>query len=122
DSTGVGPEIWSDDPFKRWSKYGVTAFPALQMAAYLGFNPIYLVGCDGNYRPPENGKDVCHIDEGYRPFDAYVNYDYDELNAALQKAHWIAQVNCERLGIQVHNLSPASVIKAHPFMRFEEAL
>lgn len=106
-------DFWSDNILERLDKFGVTAFPAMQVAAWLGFNPIYLIGCDGNYRPPEDGKDLSHLDANYRPFDAYDNYNYDELNAALQRAHEIAQVNADRLSIDIVNLSPISVITAH---------
>jgi len=115
-------EFWSDDIAERVSIFGVMAFPTMQVAAYLGFNPIYLIGCDGDYKPPSDGIDHSHLDPGYRPFDAYPDYDYAELNRALLRAHEISQVAADRLGIEIINLSPISVIKSHKFMSFDEAL
>jgi len=122
DYNDVTDEIWSDDPTVRLSKFGVTAFPAMQVAAYMGFKTICLIGCDGGYSRPQNGKDASHFDAGYRPFDAYANYDYEELNNALHTAHAIAERNCVRLGVKIYNLSPTSTVKAHEFMPFEDAL
>jgi len=114
-------EFWSDDISERVSIFGVMAFPTMQVAAYLGFNPIFLIGCDGGYTPPVDGIDHSHFDPMYRPFDAYPNYDYDELNRALLRAHDIAQVAADRLGIEIINLSPISVIKSHKFMDLDKA-
>ena len=55
-------EFWSDEIAERVSIFGVMAFPTMQVAAYLGFNPIYLIGCDGNYTPPVDGIDHSHLD------------------------------------------------------------
>ena len=118
----VTESIWSDDITKRVSKFGVSAFPAMQIAVYLGFKTLCLVGCDGGYKPLKNGHDVSHFAGGYRNFDAYTNYDYDGLNEALQRAHEITQINCDRLGIEVVNLSPNSKVKAHKFGNMEDYL
>lgn len=115
-------EFWSDDVSERVSIFGVMAFPTMQVAAYLGFNPIFLIGCDGDYKPPAGGIDHSHFDPEYRPFDVHPNYDYDELNRALLRAHEISQVAADRLGIEIINLSPISVIKSHKFMSFDEAV
>jgi len=115
-------EFWSDDISERVSIFGVMAFPTMQIAAYLGFNPLFLIGCDGGYRPPVDGIDLSHFDPNYRPFDAYPNYDYDELNRALLRAHDISQVAADRLGIEIINLSSISVIEAHKFMNLDRIL
>jgi len=115
-------EIWSDDLSVYISKFGVMAFAAMQAAAYMGFNPLYLIGCDGDYKPPVDGIDLSHFDVGYRPFDAHPNYDYDKLNRDLQTAHEEAQVAADRLGIEIYNLSPNSKITAHKFMSLDEVL
>lgn len=111
----VGDSIWSDDITKRVSKFGISVFPALQIAAFLGFDVLYLIGCDGGYTKPKGGVDLNHFDGAYRVFDPYPNYDYERLNGALHKAHKIAQNAADRLGIDIINLSPISEIKAHVF-------
>lgn len=113
---------WSDDISKRLDKFGVSIFAALQVAAYLGFSKIYLLGCDGNYQPPKNGKDYSHFDQAYRSFDAYPNYDYNELNRALLRAHEIAENASKRLGFKIYNCSPGSAITAHEKVTLEDIL
>jgi len=115
-------DYWSDNILERLDKFGVSAFSAMQVACWLGFKKIYLIGCDGNYRPPQDGKDLSHFSESYRPFDAYPDYDYDELNRALLKAHEIAEINSKRLGVEITNLSPVSVIESHKRMKFEDVI
>ena len=118
----VDASIWSDDITERVSKFGVSAFPAMQIAAYLGYKTLYLIGCDGGYQPVQDGVDMSHFDGAYRAFDAYPDYDYSRLNDALQIAHQIAQENCDRLGIEIINLSPNSKVKAHKFGNLEDVL
>jgi hypothetical protein len=113
---------WSDDISKRLDKFGVSIFSALQVAAYMGFSEIYLLGCDGNYRKPENGKDLSHFDKAYRTFDVLPNYDYDELNRALLRAHEIAENASKRLGFKIYNCSPDSAITAHDKVSLESVL
>jgi len=115
-------EWWSDDVAERLDKFGVSVFPALQLAVYFGFTTIYLIGCDGNYTPPSNGKDNSHFDNAYRPFDVAPNYDYEELNKALLRAHEIAETAAKRRGVKIYNCSPISAITAHERVDLEAVL
>jgi len=114
--------FWSDDIGKRLDKFGVAVFSALQVAAYMGFDLIYLIGCDGGYTRPVDGKDYSHFDKAYRPFDACNQYNYDELNRALLRAHEIAQAAADRRGFKIVNLSPISQITAHEKANLEDVL
>jgi len=114
--------VWSDDISISVNKFAVMAYPTMEIATYMGFNPLYLIGCDGDYKPPVDGIDVSHFDSAYRPFDAYPGYNYDKLNLDLQQAHELAQVAADRLGIKIFNLSPDSKITTHSFMSLDEAL
>lgn len=55
------PTLFSRDPSKSIVNTATVTIAGLQLAAYLGFNPIYLVGCDTSYVIPttvefENGN------------------------------------------------------------------
>jgi hypothetical protein len=113
---------WSDDIAVRLDKFGVAIFSALQVAAYMGFATVYLIGCDAGYRKPESGQDLSHFDQAYRTFDVLPDYDYDELNHALQRAHEIAENASKRLGFKIYNLSPTSAITAHEKADLEAVL
>ena len=113
---------WSDDVSERLDKFGVAAYSALQVAVYFGFTTIYLIGCDGNYTPPIDGIDKNHFDTAYRPFDVYRNYDYNQLNGALLRAHEIAEAAAKRRGVKIYNCSPISAITAHEKISLEKVL
>ena len=113
---------WSDDVADRLDKFGVAVFPALQVAVYFGFTTIYLIGCDGNYIPPADGVDKSHFDDAYRTFDVSPNYDYDQLNGALLRAHEIAETAAKRHGVKIYNCSPISAITAHEKIGLESVL
>ena len=113
---------WSDDISKRLDKFGVAVFSALQVAVYFGFTTIYLIGCDGNYTPPIEGVDKSHFDAAYRPFDISPNYDYNQLNGALLRAHEIAETAAKRRGVKIYNCSPTSAITAHERIDLEKVL
>jgi hypothetical protein len=113
---------WSDDLSSRLDKFGVAVFPALQVAVYLGFATIYLIGCDGNYTSPIGGVDKSHFDSAYRPFDVAPGYDYEQLNEALLRAHKIAETAAKRRGVKIYNCSPISAITAHEKIDLEKVL
>lgn len=113
---------WSDDISERLAKFGVAAFPTMQVAVYFGFTTIYLIGCDGNYTQPVDRIDKSHFDAAYRPFDASPNYDYNKLNGALLRAHEIAETAANRRGVKIYNCSPTSVITAHEKINLEDVL
>lgn len=113
---------WSDDIAERLDKFGVAVFSALQVAVYFGFETIYLIGCDGNYTPPVDGIDKSHFDNAYRPFDVIRNYDYNQLNGALLRAHEIAEKAAKRRGVKIYNCSPISAITAHERIDLESVL
>lgn len=60
-------EWWSWDIGERVSKHGTSMLPALQIAVFMGFNPIYLVGADNYWKPfdYETDNDPNHFDSSY---------------------------------------------------------
>ena len=58
-------EYWNRDiSDNKVSVYGQSLFSVMQIAVYMGFNPIYLVGIDG-YKPNKELKDKNHFDSNY---------------------------------------------------------
>jgi len=60
-------EWWSWDIGERVSKHGTSMLAALQIAVFMGFNPIYLVGADNYWEPFDYDEDVDpnHFDSTY---------------------------------------------------------
>ena len=82
-------EFWSDDISERVSKFGTSMFTALQIAAWMGFDPIYLIGVDGFYQDYKGKKDPNHFNSEYR--GKHGNTDFEKINAAHKKAYEIAR-------------------------------
>lgn len=82
-------ELWSDDIVERVSKFGTSMFAALQIAAWMGFDPLYLIGVDGFYQEYKGKKDPNHFDNEYR--GEHGNTDFKKVNAAHRRAYEIAK-------------------------------
>ena len=82
-------DFWSDDITKRVSKFGTSIFAALQIAAWMGFDPIYLIGVDGFYKDYKGKDDPNHFDKEYR--GEHGNTDFEKVNAAHRRAYEIVK-------------------------------
>ena len=72
---------WSEDPREWVSKYGTSAFAALQIMAWYGYDEIYLYGMDG-YKAGENHYQGYPVSEGFN----YAHYNRTRV-AAFDLAH-----------------------------------
>ncbi len=82
-------DFWSDDITERVSKFGTSMFAALQIAAWMGFDPLYLIGVDGFYQDYKGEKDPNHFTNEYR--GEHGDTDFKKVNAAHRKAFEIAK-------------------------------
>jgi hypothetical protein len=64
-------------------------FAALQIAAWMGFDPLYLIGVDGFYQDYEGELDPNHFNNRYR--GEHGSTDFEKVNAAHRKAYEIAK-------------------------------
>lgn len=63
-----GHPVWSWMPDKWVSRWATSMFTALQLAVFMGFNPIYLIGCDLGYAKNfdlKTLKDSSHFENNY---------------------------------------------------------
>jgi hypothetical protein len=127
DVESIEPENRFTRDASAWvSNVNTVTVAALQLAAYLGFNPIYLIGCDTSYIVPdtvqhEGGKsfrlvstaddDPNHFASNYfgagskwhppRPENMIQNYEQ-------------AKVICDQLGIQVFDATVGGKLDVFP--------
>jgi len=98
---------WSDDPTKWVSRWGTSSIINLQIAAWMDYNPLVLVGFDLGYRPLlADGTSPMHFDPNYLGEYFKIRddgYDFDETERAHIRAHQIADKNLKRLGVKVFN-------------------
>jgi hypothetical protein len=120
------------DPASWVSTVGTVSIAALQLAVYLGFNPIYLIGCDTSYRVQptvnEDGgdwrklvstqdDDPNHFDpryfgKGSKWHDPQVNrmfFHYEQVKSA-----------CDSFGVHVYNATIGGKLEVFPRVNYSE--
>jgi len=112
---------WSDDITKGVSKFGSSIFAAMQIAVYLGFNPLYVIGADG-YQSPHgsNQPDPNHFHPKYHKQGSQHQKKYN--NAMFARAHEIAMINCKRLGVEIYDATQAPGLGVLPKVKLSEVL
>lgn len=115
-----------DDGYE-YCKYAMSHLVTFQAAVLMGFDTLFLIGFDGNFRPQlEDGTDVCHFTENYWS-DFQQNRPKDEefwtrMNHGHMVAHSFVRSMEEEHNFKVINCTPDSVYKMYDYMPFKEAL
>ena len=103
----------------------------LQIAVYLGFNPIYLIGCDTSYTVPktiqyENGNpdllvstsaDVNHFDSSY--FGKNKKWHEPHVDRMIFHYEQSKKV-CDELGVKVYNATVGGNLEVFPRVNYED--
>lgn len=117
------PSLWSHDITERVSKDGSTMLSAMQIAVYMGFTTIYLVGCDLGWKPFdwEEDKDPNHFCEDYwdkmkmGSRKVIVTQEYaDNSERSIRSAHVLAKKVCDSLGVKIYNATVGGELEVHP--------
>lgn len=129
----------TDNPFTMFSKdineYVVqpytVAITMLQIAAYMGFKDIYLIGCDTDYTIPDNVKqdqlnsmglvsttdaDPNHFDPKY--FGKGRKWHNPQTHKMLEH-HAYAREACHLLGVRVFNATVGGKLEVYPRIQFD---
>ncbi len=108
---------WSDDPTVTISRYGTISFAALQIAVYLGLDPIYVIGMDLGFKGhAELGQDPNHADPNYNL--PQIGMDWRGVLESHTGAHSLARENADRLGIEIINASDGGGLEVYPRVNF----
>ena len=103
---------------------------ALQIAASLGKNPVYLVGCDlYEYRGPDD-PDINHFDPDYSSYKVRKStgeelngpYEWDRLNKRLIRAHTMARDSAADMGIRIFNAAVGGALEVYERVDINEVL
>jgi FkbM family methyltransferase len=120
---------WSHDISKRVCKFGTSMLPALQIASYMGFNPIYLVGCDLGFQTAGSGannneplKDIQHqknVDSNhFDPKYGTPGCPANVLNINMKAAHELAFRTASRNGTKIFNATIGGQLEICPRVDF----
>jgi hypothetical protein len=128
DVTKGGP--WRYDITKGLDKTGSSMLAVLQIAVYMGFNPIYLIGCDCKWLPfdYEEDKDPNHFIDSYWAKMLLHGTNPVEVTPALAArfssdsmgCHWVAKDACDRKGVKVYNATAGGDLEIYPRVSYEE--
>lgn len=100
------------------------AYTAAQLAAYMGFKKIYLIGVDHSFSVVKNDKGEIIRDENAKDYftDAY-NADKDELYIpnldASTRTFLKMKKNCDAAGIEVYNATRGGKLEVFPRVNFD---
>ena len=103
-------EWWSDDITKHVCKFGTSMLPSVQIAAYMGFSEIYLIGCDLGYKKAVNGNDNNHFSDKYDT----PGQEGAVTNMHMIAAHELAYRSTQRLGIKMFNATLGGELEVYP--------
>ena len=93
------PDWWSDDIADRVCKFGTSMLAAIQIAAYMGFSELCLLGCDLGFRDGDPGADPNHFDPNY----GTPGFDSTSLNMNMLAAHRLALAALTGRGVRIVN-------------------
>lgn len=109
---GYGTFKFSDDCYSCvYSNYSIV-FAILQMACYMGFKEIYLLGCDCNYTQKKNH---------------FIDYDYKDPRIAVSgdsliQGHYEFKKFADAMGVKVVNCTRGGMLKVYPRKKLEDVL
>jgi len=127
-NTTFNPETWFTEKSANWGGgvkgiepeggFRVTMFGALRTLYYLGFQEVYLLGCDWEM-PNDMNKGAYAWDELREPIVRDKNNDmYRWIGEVLEKL----KPEFDRSGFQIYNCKEDSKLELFPFMSYEEAI
>jgi hypothetical protein len=88
--------------------FGSTLNVAMQVAVVMGYNPLYLLGCDLGFKNFEAGEpDPNHFDSSYIGYD---DFAWDGRDATLRYMHKMIKFATSSRGIEVINLTPRDIL------------
>ena len=103
---------WSDDCSVGVCKFGTSILGSMQLAVYMGYTQLYLIGCDGYQATSMAGGDGNHFAGNYHHTCSEHKKTYN--NAMFKRAHEIALSNCQRLGVGIYDATQAPGLGALP--------
>jgi hypothetical protein len=133
EDTWTIPQIdwWQYDISKGVCKHGTSALAAMQIAMYMGFNPIYLVGCDLGYKPFDYEKD---IDPNHYSTKYWAKHRTKKggtvvtpalaqrMNIQAISAHFLAFMASEMAKVKIYNATIGGELNIYPRVNIHDIL
>jgi hypothetical protein len=112
----VPTPYWSQDPAKMVFGYRMSTYPLMQLAVWMGYNPIYMVGFD------MYSKEMPHFTSEYHPS---IEWDMKRVKSENEKhtdAHrWIKKYTKDS-GVEVFNATIGGKLEVYPRVDLNEII
>lgn len=108
---------WPDNIEERLDKSGTTMNVAFQIANYMGFNEIILLGADLGYKKPKSNLDVNHFCNDYIKILPKNDYQHFLGNIKLRNLHIMFRNKIPK-NIKIYNASLKSILDIYPLIDF----
>ena len=116
---GIPHALWARDAAKCMFHYRMSVYGATQMACYMGFNPIYLVGCDLNF---SKDPDECHFDNRYEGEFEWTDEKVDWENYWQEVAHKRIKGFTDQMGFEVYNATVGGNLEVYPRVNVKDVI
>ena len=124
-NTKFDPETWFTENSVNWGGkiegetekgYKVTMFGALRLLYYLGFQEVYLLGCD--WEMPMEEEAYAWEENRSLKYREMNNKMYGWMTSALKQL----QPGFDKAGFKIYNCNPHSKLELYPYMSYEQAV
>ena len=121
------PDSFSTDISKQMDSMGTVTFTCLNIAAYMGFKKIYLLGVDHNYKITINEQGETVVDEMAKDYFCE-NYDNDIKDIVIHdmgqntRAYKKAKKYCDEHNIEIYNATRGGKLEVFPRVNFDEII
>ncbi len=105
--------IFSDDCYDVVYDGYTISYSLLQIAVYMGFKEIYLIGADCSYT---TGKKNHFVESGYIDKNAYLNYE------KMTTTYKIAKEYAEKNGIKIYNATRGGMLEVFERVSLEDVI
>lgn len=103
---------FSDDPSVIVYDGFSIAVTLLQIAVYLGFEEIYLLGCDCNYKQ----KNAYFVDHGFK------DPTFEEAGNRMMSGYRAAKEYADKRGVRIYNATRGGMLEIFPRVNLDEIL
>lgn len=119
------PGSFSMDISKQMDSLGTVTFTCINIAAYMGFSEIYLLGVDHNFNVIINEQGETVVDNTVKNYFCE-NYDKDIQSEVVHnigqttKTYRKARIACDKLGIKVYNATRGGKLEEFIRVNFDD--
>lgn len=118
------PNSFSTDISKQMDSVGTVTFTCINIAVYMGFKEIYLLGVDHNYRVTIDEAGNTVVDENAKDYFCD-DYDNDIKDIVIHdmgnntRVYRKAKAACDELGVKVFNATRGGKLEVFPRVDFD---